>query len=349
MMKPFLILLLLIFFSCKENSLKQKSANKLETFPIDFKQEQLNCTGEKYNSNQCSDRDNNLSISFNKNSILITSNNKNYIDESNNSSDLGYETFLFKNNDEKVILVDNFLENGHLFLVYYINNNSIKFLGKKEITNTTDQNPNYSFRIEKRDTIIDMFLNKKLKNISFDITKAIDLHINEIKKITDSLAGKKYILEKQKSCDLNGDGLKDIVLVFQTLRTFTQEDETTMDSPVYVLINNSKNKFDIYKNKNIIYTFMPNSPAEGFRDIVVKDNFFTIEQQEGGGWYFVDSYTTFKFDKSRKEIVLSKYGKSFIDRREPEKSIPDQIFTPKDFNTISFTNFDAEQLSTLME
>ncbi|MGV2449361.1 hypothetical protein [Chryseobacterium sp.] len=182
MMKPFSILLLTIFFSC---NLKQENSNKLGNFPIDFKQEQLNCTGEKYDSNQCSDRDNNLSISFNRNAILFTSNNKNYIDKSNSSSDLGYETFLFKNNDEKVILIDNFLENGHLFLIYYVNNNSIKFLGKKEITNTTDQNPNYSFRIEKRDTIIDIFLNPKLKNISFDIKRAIDLNINEIKKITD--------------------------------------------------------------------------------------------------------------------------------------------------------------------
>lgn len=182
MMKLFSILLLTIFFSC---NLKQENANKLGNFPIDFKQEQLHCTGEKYDSNQCSDRDNNLSIFFNRNAILFTSNNKNYIDKSNSSSDLGNETFLFKNNDEKVILIDNFLENGHLFLIYYVNNNSIKFLGKKEITNTTDQNPNYSFRIEKRDTIIDIFLNTKLKNISFDIKKAIDLNINEIKEITD--------------------------------------------------------------------------------------------------------------------------------------------------------------------
>ncbi|SEH36979.1 hypothetical protein [Chryseobacterium culicis] len=182
MMKLFSILLLTIFFSC---NLKQENSNKLGNFPIDFKQEQLNCTGQKYNSNQCSDRDNNLSISFNRNAILFTSNNKNYNDKSNSSSDLGYETFLFKNNDEKVILIDSFLENGHLFLIYYVNNNNIKFLGKKEITNTTDQNPNYSFRIEKRDNIIDIFLNTKLKNISFDIKKAIDLNINETKKITD--------------------------------------------------------------------------------------------------------------------------------------------------------------------
>lgn len=182
-MKPFLILLLLIFFSCKENSLKQENANKRETFPIDFKQEQLNCTGEKYNSNQCSDRDNNLSISFNKNSILITSNNKNYIDESNNSSDLGYETFLFgSSNDEKIILIDNFLENGHLFLVYYVNNNNIKFLGKNEVINNTEENNAYNFKIKKTDDKVDIFLNPQLGNFSLDIEKAVNLNNNDDKK-----------------------------------------------------------------------------------------------------------------------------------------------------------------------
>lgn len=158
-----------------------------------------------------------------------------------------------------------------------------------------------------------------------------------------------YQIEKKKQCDLNGDGFNDIIMVFQPLGSFSPDDELTMDSPVYVLINNGKNQFQVYRNKNIIYSFFPNSPAEGFTDLVIKDNFFTIEQIEGGGWLFVNSYTTFKFDKKTQKIVLSKYGKSYTDRRNPEGVIPDQIYTSKNFGTVHFTDFNAEELSLSMQ
>lgn len=187
-MKNLTNLFILLFFfnllSCKENSPKQEKIDKLTTlYSIDFKQEQLNCTGEKYSSNKCIDKNKNLSISFDKNSILFTNNNKNYIDKLNNSSDLGYETFLFgSSNDEKIILIDNFLENGHLFLVYYVNNNNIKFLGKNEVINNTEENNAYNFKIKKTDDKVDIFLNPQLGNFSLDIEKAANLNNNDDKK-----------------------------------------------------------------------------------------------------------------------------------------------------------------------
>lgn len=189
-MKNLTNLFILLFFfnllSCKENRPKQEKIDKSKTsYSIDFKQEQLECTGEKYSSNKCIDKNKKLSISFDKSSIVFIHNNRKYIHELNNlNSDLGYETFLFKNNDDKIILIDNFLENGHLFLVYYVNKNSIKFLGKNEIINTTEENDAYNFKIKKTDSKVDIFLNSQLGNFSFDLEKAINLNTDNSSKAT---------------------------------------------------------------------------------------------------------------------------------------------------------------------
>lgn len=193
---------------------------------------------------------------------------------------------------------------------------------------------------DKVQMLLTDFFNTNVLQKNNDNHKNIVTNKNDI---IDSLKSNYQLIQK-KQCDLNNDGFKDIILVFQPLKAFTQKDKITLDSPVYVLINNGKNEFHVDKNKNIIYTFMPNTPAEGFRDVVIKDNFFTIEQQEGGGKYFIDSYTTFKYDKPSKSIILSKYSKSYTDRNDPDKLVPDDIYTSKNFKTITFEEYNAQNI-----
>jgi|UPI00068ECA82 hypothetical protein len=270
----------------------------------------------------------------------------------------------FKNKDDFYTIADDAnyytAEAGNLLIknnidTVNVKNDKILYAGEKKIILSTYKP--WSLLLYKKGGIfknidpIDLFSsNEKIIPVFFNNNykkngdyKRIVSNENDI---TDSLKSVYKILQK-KECDLNEDGLNDIVLIFQPLKPFIQTDKITLDSPVYVLMNKGKNKFQVYQNKNIIYSFIPNSPAEGFRDLIIKNNFFTIEQQEGSGWFLVDSYTTFKYDKTKREIILSKYGKSFTDRRNPEKSITDEIYTTKNFGVKNFENVTEDLLNNL--
>jgi hypothetical protein len=88
-------------------------------------------------------------------------------------------------------------------------------------------------------------------------------------------------------------------------------------------------------------------PAEGFQTVVVKGNFFTIEQQNCGGWFFINEYLTFRYEPATGAIRLHKFGQTFTDRREPDKEVPDKILTEKDFGRRSFAQVSPADLYAL--
>ena len=88
-------------------------------------------------------------------------------------------------------------------------------------------------------------------------------------------------------------------------------------------------------------------PAEGFQTVVVKGNFFTIEQQNCGGWLFINEYFTFRYEPATGAIRLHKFGQTFTDRREPDKEMPDKILTEKDFGRRSFAQLNPADLYAL--
>ncbi|MBF9222575.1 hypothetical protein [Hymenobacter ruricola] len=88
-------------------------------------------------------------------------------------------------------------------------------------------------------------------------------------------------------------------------------------------------------------------PADGFRTVVVKGNFFTIEQQNCGGWFFINEYVTFKYVPASGRIQLHKFGQTFIDRRDPNADMPNQVLTEKQFGQLTFGLVDLEALYAL--
>ncbi|MCV9926934.1 SH3 domain-containing protein [Flavobacterium sp. LS1R49] len=159
------------------------------------------------------------------------------------------------------------------------------------------------------------------------------------------LQSKGYVITVEKKCDLNQDGKEDQLLVFEPkVIGSNSSNDIIMNSPVCILINKGNDKYLVYKNLNIIYTVVSNCPSDGFQSLVVKDNYFTIEQNTCGGWYLIDEYTTFKFDKNSDEIVLHKFGQSFSDRKNPDKVIPDLLLSTKNFGKILFQNFNSKTI-----
>lgn len=170
--------------------------------------------------------------------------------------------------------------------------------------------------------------------------KSTLLNIDSLKK---DLQSKGYEVIAEKKCDLNKDGKEDEILIFEPKVIKTDSDiDVTMNSPVYILINQGNNNYQAYKNLNIIYTSNSTCPSDGFQSLVVKDNYFTIEQNTCGGWYLIDEYTTFKFDMASNEIVLHKFGQSYTDRKDPNKDVPNSVFSNKNFGKILFENFNSQ-------
>lgn len=169
--------------------------------------------------------------------------------------------------------------------------------------------------------------------------------LKKLVKDTKNSMQKDYILEKEKICDLNNDQKEDIILVYKP-KNVDKEIES-LDTPVIVLLSQNNNYTKI-KNGNILYSYIPgNSVLDN--DLVIKNEFFTLEQTEGNGNNKKKAYITFKFDKSSRHIFLSKYG---VETSVPGKKgmvAKTQIFSAKDFGQIRFEDFDSSSISSVIK
>ncbi len=111
-----------------------------------------------------------------------------------------------------------------------------------------------------------------------------------------------------------------------------------------IITPNSGNR--IAKNSDIIRGRDETSmcPSEGFWDIKTKGKYFTIEQQNCSGWYFIAEFITFKFLESDDRFLLHKFGLQYLDRRDPEKEMVEKIYTMKHFGEVTFQEASLEAL-----
>ncbi len=84
-------------------------------------------------------------------------------------------------------------------------------------------------------------------------------------------------------------------------------------------------------------------PSEGFQRIAVKGDYFTIEQQSCGGMLFIDEYITFKATSDGR-IYLHRFSIVKTDREDPERVIPQQDLTTKNFGQIGFEDVALRSL-----
>jgi hypothetical protein len=122
------------------------------------------------------------------------------------------------------------------------------------------------------------------------------------------------------------------------------------NSLLIIILKKVENEFiEVKSNKNIVFKYDDNCPADGFQKIAVKNNYFTIEQVYCKDFLFVNSYTTFRFDEKTNEIVMHKYSEAYTNRSNPDKLIPNKIKTIKDFGKIQFEAITQELLMKLVK
>ena len=169
----------------------------------------------------------------------------------------------------------------------------------------------------------------------------------KIEKLTDdtkNLMSLNYNLEKEKICDLNNDGKKDIILLYRSKNA--DEEIETLDFPVILLLS-LNNDYVKIENKDILYSFIPNNSVLDY-GLVTKNNFFTLEQTTGGGNNQERKYITFKFDQNKKAVFLYKYG---IETTYPTKNglnKKSQLYSTKDFGKIKFENVKEDLLEKII-
>ncbi|MBL0737185.1 hypothetical protein JI750_09835 [Flavobacterium sp. GN10] len=162
---------------------------------------------------------------------------------------------------------------------------------------------------------------------------------NVLKDYTKLFKLKNCKVKNEKDCDLNMDGKMDKIIIFEPSEI--ANNKLTKESSVCVFIKKEKG-YDIYENKNIIYTSFFNSMAEGLQNLVVKDNYFTFEENNQAGEVRGNDYITFKYDLKSNEIVLHKYSVELISvDGENDKTF---TYGKEVFGKIFFNDFDIDKI-----
>lgn len=167
-----------------------------------------------------------------------------------------------------------------------------------------------------------------------------DVNFEKLVELTKLKMQLNYSLEKEEIGDFNMDNKKDIVLIFKSKDN--DEEIETLDSPVIVLLSTTK-YYERFENSNILYSFIPNNSVLDDK-VVVKNEYFTIEQTMGNGNNKEKYYITFKFDQNTNKILLYKYG---IEKSFPGKTkinTTTKIYSKKDFGIITFEDFNLNDI-----
>lgn len=147
-----------------------------------------------------------------------------------------------------------------------------------------------------------------------------------------------------KSHDIDLDGYKDYLIISEPEFTEQAKQPPFQENNRLFFIwkyNKNRKKYEIWElNYKFLLGHNSNCPL-GEIILDVKDNYFTVRHQYCHGQFFRTDYTTFKFDKKLNKIVLHKVGLVFVDRYDTEKNIPEIIYSQKEFDIISFSNYES--------
>jgi len=153
-----------------------------------------------------------------------------------------------------------------------------------------------------------------------------------------------YKLIQEQQGDINLDGKTDKIAVYGTEWKTPTDLSDALSYIVRVFLSNEKGNFTILDNKNIIAPYYRENVADGFSDVKIKNNFFTIEQVNAGGNYTVIEYTTFKYDSQKRDIFLHKYSTISTERNSGDEKEETSNYSEKDFGFIKFSNFASSSI-----
>lgn len=259
---------------------------------------------------------------------------------------------ILMNNTEGFLLLPGYTEQYPTYSVYKFTNNSFSYY-KTIVLETDETLGNFKIAAIKEKDITFYAQKSSGKKIKFSYTepypipdKNLSGDMNLKNESYDNTIIEKPI--KNITADLNGDGVNDVLTVFKNNFGATDFEQSHFSLPIEISLslNNRNNK--IFRNENLVFSSQSNCTSEGFSDMVVKNNYFTIESQTCYDYsILVSSFTTFKIVGG--EIFLHKYGETYFDKSNHEKIIPPLIKTENDFGKVPFEKVTESLLLSLRD
>ncbi|MDR7211465.1 hypothetical protein [Flavobacterium piscis] len=181
-MKHALYILLTLLFSCKDKNNNDFAEENI--LNNNYKQIVINCQGTDASS-RCENKEKEIAftnlINNGKTVIDFKYKDQNYIHSLNEQiTDLGLKSYLFENDKKMILILDSFLEYGHKFYTYFIEENKIKYIGSNEFAFQFDENEielKYNFIISEKENLINLNLGSSYENIN--LNNAIVLPLND--------------------------------------------------------------------------------------------------------------------------------------------------------------------------
>lgn len=339
--KMYIVLIALSFLSCKKAPLETLSNNKLEV-----SNKIPNSTFQKidYINREIVNgifvfkfKDKTITLEYETSTLLGISDNHNFkIFSSQYDLDLGeVNLHRFDSKNSQIYIVELKDYDYITYNLYFVENNQVYYLGVKDIdlsNQFNDKNNSLKIEINNKENIISMNLqiNEKYFSKSDFKTKSLLKPLREYGKIEDYLGN-----------NIFNDDSEDKNLIT------TAENEyfsINIDKNEVITVNSKKGK-NKYINSNILEGNM-NCPDTSIDEVILKNNYFTIQKYNCNDNFFLKEYITFRQDV--KGVFLYKYGIEQTDKQNPDKVLPNKNYGVKDFGSVPFQEVDKEFLRSLM-
>ncbi len=234
-----------------------------------------------------------------------------------------------------------------------------KYVSKELLEKLGNENLDYDPFVNAQDYNIDWLQNIQITQVdNKDSTYLISILDNQVKKEI-YVAVKKQdnayriisieqlkivkvldIQVYQQIVDLNGDGIKDKIEVYEDQNGNDDFEKKHFNLTLKIYKGTNDSFTEWVSNNHIIFPTNSNCIAEGFDQIKTKNNFFTVEQNLCSNYISISSYITFKILGD--EIFLYKYGEEYFDKADHDREIPTKIWTTKDFGKVKFEDLTED-------
>jgi hypothetical protein len=301
--------------------------------------------------------------------------------EDKEKTSLGFKrdtTMIFEVNDKKVnipsfvniekSLIKKFEKNEVYSVAYLVNQNYFKNI----IANSEDfggtSSPDYKeamifFKKGKKDfkKLEELFINVDYSKFSIEFVDKNKAHsiiiydrmfqTYEFSKVDESEDKSKIIVPKGfyilDSTMISLKNIKYKILTLEKDEIKNKDNAQHNSNPIVILKRTNNGYYKIMDNYNLVFKYDDNCPADGYGGIVVKNNYFTVQQIFCMDFMFVNSYTTFKIDENTNNLYLHNYGEEYTDRSNPDKKISVKTWSTKDFGVVNFEDVTEAFLDEL--
>lgn len=167
---------------------------------------------------------------------------------------------------------------------------------------------------------------------------------NEIPSHVASFVEKNTEVLAVESGDLNGDTIKDFILVLERKKTKKDQSGFPLDQRLLlVLIADQEGALQLVKRNEKIVMCSECGGAMGdpFAGIDTKQNSFSIHMYGGSAWRW-DESLTFEYFPTESTWYLSKFEKSSFHASEPDAIQRESYVYPKHFGKIDINEFDPK-------